>query len=114
MDTVAEKIRIQRLIQNYSQEYMAFMLDISQAAYSNIESGKTEISVRRLMEIADILKVQATELMPKPKSSSSVDFPWFRITLGKLNRAYRNNLNTKHLEAVQRGIVYRDISKNLD
>jgi len=114
MDTIAEKIRIQRLIQNYSQEYMAFMLDISQAAYSNIESGKTEISVRRLMEIAEILKVHATDLMPKPKSGSGIDFPWFRITLRKLNRAYHNNLNDKHLEAVRLGIVYRDISKNLD
>lgn len=41
---------------DYSQEYMAHCLSISQPAYSKIEKGKTNISVSLLFEIAFILE----------------------------------------------------------
>lgn len=59
----AEKIRILRILKGYSQEYVSFQLDISQSAYSKIESGKHSISVRRLLKIAEILGVSASELL---------------------------------------------------
>ena len=67
MDSIGEKIRVQRLIKNYSQEYMAFELDISQPAYSKIERGETRLSIDRVYEIAEILEIPASVLLPKSK-----------------------------------------------
>jgi transcriptional regulator with XRE-family HTH domain len=55
-ETVAEKIRLERLKLNLSQQNMADELGLTVAAYSNLERGVTEISVNRLTVIAGILK----------------------------------------------------------
>ena len=55
-ETVAEKIRLERLRLNLSQQNMADELGLTVAAYSNLERGVTEISVNRLRIIAGILK----------------------------------------------------------
>jgi transcriptional regulator with XRE-family HTH domain len=55
-ETVAEKIRIERLRLNLSQQNVADELGITVAAYSNLERGVSEISVNRLVIIANILK----------------------------------------------------------
>lgn len=73
MISTGEKIRIRRLLKNYSQEYMAFMLEISQAAYSNLERDETELTIKRVYEIAEILEVSPFELMPPPKFGSYFD-----------------------------------------
>ena len=67
--TVAEKIRIARLANSLSQQNMADELDLTVAAYSNIERGVTEISVKRLVRISEILGVSAIDLIndPAPK-----------------------------------------------
>lgn len=53
---VAEKIRMERLRLNLSQQNMADELGITIAAYSNLERGVTEISISRLTIIATILQ----------------------------------------------------------
>ncbi|MBC7695201.1 MAG: helix-turn-helix transcriptional regulator [Burkholderiales bacterium] len=68
-----EKIRIARIIKGYSQEYMAFMLDISQSTFSKMESGGIEITVKRLFEIAEILEVKIIELLPDSKMGNFLD-----------------------------------------
>ncbi|MFM7662605.1 MAG: helix-turn-helix domain-containing protein [Bacteroidota bacterium] len=55
-ETVADKIRIERLRLNLSQQNLADELGITVAAYSNLERGVSEISVNRLIIIACILK----------------------------------------------------------
>lgn len=73
MNTVGEKIRIQRVIRNYTQEYMAFELSISQAAYSKIERGEVEITLIRIYEIAEVFQISPFELMPKPRNGFAVN-----------------------------------------
>lgn len=53
---VAEKIRLERLRQNLSQQNMADELGITAAAYSNLERGVSDISIKRLFEVARILQ----------------------------------------------------------
>ena len=53
---VAEKIRMERLRLNLSQQNMADELGVTIAAYSNLERGVTEISISRLAIIAGILQ----------------------------------------------------------
>lgn len=50
-------IRQWRLSKNYKQYLLAHKLDMSRAALSNIENGKTDISISRLYEIAMLLDV---------------------------------------------------------
>lgn len=88
MNDVGEKIRLQRLTNNYSQEYMAFMLDISQAAYSKIERGETVLTLPRIYEIAEILKVSPFTFMPKPKYGTGIAITYYK-TLAKLRRFWR-------------------------
>jgi len=66
---LGEKIRLQRLVKKYNQEYMAFALGISQAAYSKIERNETELTINRLYEIAEILEISPLPLLPPPKYS---------------------------------------------
>jgi transcriptional regulator with XRE-family HTH domain len=73
METIGDKIRILRLTKNYSQEYMAFMLEISQAAYSKLERNETEFTVPRIYAIAEILEVSPFKLMPPPKHDTGIN-----------------------------------------
>jgi len=50
-------------MQNLSQENIATELGISIGAYSNIERGKSEVTVTRLYDIARILKTSITDLL---------------------------------------------------
>ena len=60
---VAANIRKIREQLNYTQEYLAAKLKISQNAYSKIELGYTKITVERLFHIADILEVDVINLL---------------------------------------------------
>lgn len=50
------KVKKFRELRGYSQDYMADQLGIVQTTYSNLESGKTEISKKRLIKITEILE----------------------------------------------------------
>jgi hypothetical protein len=58
-----EKIKKFRELRNYTQEYMAENLNVTQRAYSSIENGKTQLTVDRLFEIAKILNVTVIEIL---------------------------------------------------
>jgi transcriptional regulator with XRE-family HTH domain len=60
---IAANIRDKREYRNYTQEYLAAKLEISQNAYSKIELGYTKITVERLFQIADVLGFSASELL---------------------------------------------------
>ena len=60
---IAATIRNKREQRNYTQEYLAAKLDISQNAYSKIELGYTKITIERLFQIADVLEYDVTELI---------------------------------------------------
>jgi transcriptional regulator with XRE-family HTH domain len=61
--TVAVNIRKIREFRNYTQEYLALKLNISQNAYSKIELGYTKITLERLFQIAQILDIDLLELI---------------------------------------------------
>jgi len=60
---IAANIRGKREQRNYTQEYLAAKLNISQNAYSKIELGYTKITVERLFQIAAILEFDVSELI---------------------------------------------------
>ena len=60
---IAANIRGKREKRNYTQEYLAYKLNISQNAYSKIELGYTKITLERLFQIAEILEIDAVSLI---------------------------------------------------
>lgn len=52
-----------RELKNYTQEYMADELGITQAGYSKMEKGKTDISWGKLIKIADIFDISPEALL---------------------------------------------------
>ncbi len=68
LKAVAATIRKQRELKNYTQEYVAFKLSISQNAYSKIELGYTQITLERLFQIADVLEIDVIELIAAGRS----------------------------------------------
>ena len=65
---IAANIRHKREYRNYTQEYLALKLSISQNAYSKIELGYTKITVERLFQIANILEFDVAELINPEES----------------------------------------------
>ena len=63
IDNILSHIRSKRHILNYSQEYVASLLKISQSSYNKIENGSTELTVKVLLEIAKILDLDYAELI---------------------------------------------------
>jgi GAF domain-containing protein len=70
---VAQNIRNARLFRNYCQDYVSFKLGISQNGYSKIELGQSEISLRRLIDIAGVLEVEVSRLIQDPDTWDDVD-----------------------------------------
>jgi transcriptional regulator with XRE-family HTH domain len=66
---IAVNIRHTREQLNYTQEYLAAKLNISQNAYSKIELGYTKITVERLFQVAAILDVDIYSLIDTERLS---------------------------------------------
>jgi transcriptional regulator with XRE-family HTH domain len=60
---IAEKIRKLRGLKGLSQDNMAHDLGISQKAYSDIETGETDLTIKRLDQISKVLGVSLGELL---------------------------------------------------
>ena len=61
--SVANNIRRVREYRNYTQDYVARKIGISQNAYSKLELGFHKLSLERLFQIADVLDVDCTALL---------------------------------------------------
>ncbi len=57
------RIRQTRLLKGYSQEYMAYRLNISQQSYSRMESGRQDLKIMQLETIAEVLEIPLTDLL---------------------------------------------------
>lgn len=54
---IGDKIKSIRELKNFTQEYIADQLGITQAGYSKIEKGKTSLSLEKLEQLAVILEL---------------------------------------------------------
>lgn len=60
---IGERIKHFREQRNYSQEYLASKLNISQRAYSKMETGETKLSVDNLFKIAETLETSINNIL---------------------------------------------------
>lgn len=56
IEKVLEKLKTARKEKGFSHENMATELEISQAAYTNIEKNESKLTVERLLKISEILE----------------------------------------------------------
>jgi transcriptional regulator with XRE-family HTH domain len=82
---IGDNIKNVRELKNFSQEYMASELDVSQSTYARIESGVVIPKIDRLQRIAEVLEVDLSTLL----SSNNI----FNINFGKstTQTGYINN-----------------------
>ena len=67
LEKITRSIRKIREEKNFSQEYMATRLNISQNTYSKLELGYTALTVERLIQIAAILEISIIDLLMPDK-----------------------------------------------
>lgn len=66
MKTLGDKIRYFRNLKNWSQEEMAEKLKLSLPAFSKIERNITDVSFKRLEQIAKVYGITVIELLSVP------------------------------------------------
>ena len=86
---LAERIRLARLTKGLSQQNMADELNLTVAAYSNIERGVSEVNLTRLSDIARILGTTPVDLL--------TDEP----VVNDSGMIYNNTLNQQMLLLIQ-------------
>jgi transcriptional regulator with XRE-family HTH domain len=63
MSNIGENIKRYRDLRQYSQEYMASKLNITQSSYAKLEKQDTKLTVDRLQQIAETLDVDVSLLL---------------------------------------------------
>lgn len=63
---ICQRIRKLRKSKGYSQQEAAELLNMSQSAYSDLESGKTTLDIERLSNIADLFQYPLAQLITPP------------------------------------------------
>jgi transcriptional regulator with XRE-family HTH domain len=62
MKICGQNIRKIRRSKDFTQEYMAFEMGVSQKAYSDIENSKVKINLEILNKISNILEIKPSEI----------------------------------------------------
>ena len=70
-NNILENIRKIRIDKGLSQEYMAVNLNISQAGYGLLETGKRKLTYNHLLEISDALECDIIDIITYPKKLST-------------------------------------------
>jgi transcriptional regulator with XRE-family HTH domain len=60
---LGSKIKKLRELKNFTQDFMASSLGISQGAYSRLELGESEITYGRLEKISEILEIKPEDII---------------------------------------------------
>lgn len=61
---IGQLIRSKRLERNITQEMLSLQCGIDRSYMGRIERGEVNLTVEKLYEIATVLKISATDLLP--------------------------------------------------
>ena len=109
--SVESALRIKKIreFRNFTQQYLADKLDISQNAYSKIENGTTKLTIDRLEQVAKLLDVPMDSLLSSEKQVLNVEN-------NSINKFYAHieNLHEENKEILQQQIEFlQQQNKNL-
>ena len=103
---IGNNIKQIRELKNFSQEYIAQQLGISQATYARIETGVIIPRVDRLQCIADILEVDMSTLL----NASNVFNIIFNSTANQSGYINNQSNNTIDIELIRK-IIQDELKK---
>lgn len=104
------RIKHIRESKNFTQEYMAGKLGISQNAYSKIESGQTRLTTDRMEEISKALDIPVESLLTD-------DFKFFNIynnTYGYIDTLQEENKDLIQSLIKQNEFLQKEIGRLID
>ena len=86
-------IRIKKIreFRNYTQTHVADKLNISQNAYSKLESGTTQLTTERLEEIAKILDVPTDAILNGERQIFNLDNNHIEKFYGAIENLHEDN-----------------------
>ena len=103
---IGNNIKQIRELKNFTQEYVASEIDVSQATYARIESGTITPKIDRLQRIAEVLEVDLSTLL----TTTNI----FNFSFNKSNHSgYINNQNNNALDIEMLRRIIQEELENL-
>jgi transcriptional regulator with XRE-family HTH domain len=105
--SIADLVKKSRYEKNYSQEYLAKKLGITQKAYSKIENNETKLTVDTLVRIAEILEVEVASFFSSAEKPILNDFStrsggdnviYKNYSIEKIEELYKEIIKSKEAE----------------
>jgi len=101
---IGNNIKNIRELKNFSQEYVAQEIGLSQSSYARIESGATIPKIDRLQRIAEVLDVDLSTLL---NTTNIFHFNKNANQCGFINNQTNNNIDIEML----RKIIQEELKK---
>ncbi len=101
MNLLHENIKAIRLEKRYSQEEVAYMLNISQNAYNRIERGLTDVNYSRLQQIADVYEMSVVDIINYPEKDNTQDKVKELKDLVNAYKGFLANIRKNELELIR-------------
>lgn len=98
--TLGEKLKKARINKNFTQEYLAEMLNVSQKTYSNFENDKSKPGFSQVEEMAKVLDVSVLDFL----SGDGLSFNYDNTHGGNNGFIYQNQLPEKLIEQYEERI----------
>ncbi len=99
--TIADRVKQIRVQKNYSQDYLAKCLGLTQKAYSKIENNETKLTVDALQRIANALETPIYQFF---EESSRPVLNDFSSRTGGDNVIYKNS-SLQEYEAIYKDLI---------
>lgn len=94
---IGSKIKKLRELKNYTQQYMAEQLNLTQSGYSKIETGEIDLTFSKLSDISKILQVNTIDIIGFDE-----------------RKFFNNNNNNDNVNGNANGIIIQDISAKVE
>jgi len=101
---IGNNIKQIRELKNFSQEYIAGKIEVSQSTYSRIEKGTTPIKIDTLQRIAEVLEVDLSTLL---SSTNIFNFNKTAIQSGYIHNQTNHTIDIEIL----RNIIREELKK---
>ncbi|ANF51046.1 DNA-binding protein [Chryseobacterium glaciei] len=102
--TLGEKLKKARINKNFTQEYLAEVLSVSQKTYSNFENDKSKPDFSQVEEISKLLEVSVLDFL----SSDGMSFNYENTHGGNNGFIYQNQLPEKLIEQYEQRLKDKD------
>lgn len=102
--TLGEKLKKARINKNFTQEYLAEVLNISQKTYSNFENDKSKPDFSQVEEISKVLEISVLDFL----SSDGLSFNYDNVQGGNNGFIYQSQLPEKLIEQYEQRLKDKD------